>query len=205
VNVATTSGCLVNLANTGSLAGTQVLFTDTAITTGCVLSLAHTTGVIANGGSMLRIGTTSVDTSTTTGVLLDLTASAATLGNLVMLTSATLTTGSGIVLTLNGLTTGAGLLISSSSADASARGLIKLVNSGAGALNPMILMTQVVQQTNFRKIWTESGTGISIWISDGTSPNGNLTGVTGDVCLNGTAGATFYSSNGAGKVWATLA
>ena len=44
--------------------------------------------------------------------------------------------------------------------------------------------------TNFKKT-IEAG-GSTVWVSDGTTPNGNLSGTAGDICLNGTSGQTFY-------------
>jgi hypothetical protein len=57
----------------------------------------------------LRISSTSIDTGTTTGTLIDLASTAAQAATLVKITSATLTTGKGIVFTLAGLTTGAAI------------------------------------------------------------------------------------------------
>lgn len=45
-----------------------------------------------------------------------------------------------------------------------------------------------ITSTNFRKLLTETDTSCTIWISDGTTPNGNLSGQAGDICLNGDAG-----------------
>ncbi|MBX4181719.1 hypothetical protein KW807_02550, partial [Candidatus Parcubacteria bacterium] len=59
--------------------------------------------------SLLRITSTSIDTGTTTGVLLDLAATAATAATLMLVTSASLTTGIGLKFVLAGLTTGAAI------------------------------------------------------------------------------------------------
>ncbi len=89
-------------------------------------------------------------------------------------------------MTLNGLTTGSGLTISSSSTDSGARGLVTLTASGVGSTGTsMVRMTQAVQSTNFRKIFTETGSGITLWWGNGTTGQGNLTGTAGDVLLNG--------------------
>lgn len=45
---------------------------------------------------------------------------------------------------------------------------------------------------NFRKLFSETNTSVVIWLSDGTTPNGNLSGTAGDICLNGTSGQAFY-------------
>ena len=44
--------------------------------------------------------------------------------------------------------------------------------------------------TNYRKIqiW---GT-VTLWVSNGTTPNGNLSGTAGDVCFGGDSGKTYY-------------
>src|SRR5262249_26719858 len=41
-----------------------------------------------------------------------------------------------------------------------------------------------VTSTHFRKLFTETNTGISLWMSDNTTANGNLTGTAGDICFN---------------------
>lgn len=52
--------------------------------------------------------------------------------------------------------------------------------------------------TNFRKIqiW---GT-VTLWVSNGTIPNGNLSGTAGDVCFGADSGKSYYNSGG-GTVW----
>ena len=45
----------------------------------------------------------------------------------------------------------------------------------------------VVTSTNFKKCGTFGA--LTIWISDGTTAEGALTGVEGDICLNGGTGA----------------
>lgn len=66
---------------------------------------------------------------------------------------------------------------------------VSLTQAFATSTNPIIRMTQeAIISTNFRKIFNETNTGCTIWISDGTTPNGNLSGQAGDICLNGNAG-----------------
>src|SRR5205807_10000828 len=64
-----------------------------ALTTGTALIIPHTTSVIASGGSLARISSTSVDTGTTTGDLLDLSSTASTAGTQYLETYSALTTG----------------------------------------------------------------------------------------------------------------
>ncbi len=204
VDTSTTTGTLVDLSSTSAAAATLVQLLDTGLTTGAGVFVSHTTSVLASGGSLVRIKSTSVDTGTTTGVLLDLAATAATTANLAVITSATLTTGTGVVMTLNGLTTGSGLSISSSSTDNGTRGLIVLNQTGAGATGTsMIRMNQVVTSTNFRKLITETNTGITIWMSNNTDPNGALTGAAGDICFNGSSHKPAYNTDGS-TTWVNL-
>ena len=101
-----------------------------------------------------------------------------------VVTSATLTTGSAIKMTLNGLTTGAGLTIASSSTSSTNAGAgVSIAFTGTGAAAPAIKINTVVQSTHFRLIFKETNT-TSLWVSDGTTAQGNLTGTTGDICFN---------------------
>jgi len=57
--------------------------------------------------------------------------------------------------------------------------------------------------TNFRKILNETVTGCTIWISNGTTPNGNLSGQAGDICLNGDGG-NIYRCSVTGTTWVAM-
>jgi hypothetical protein len=96
--VNTTTGDVAKLVNNALIAGTST-----------ILNLSHTSTVLGAGNSMLRITSTSTDTGTTTGTLLDLASTAAQAATLVKITSATLTSGKALVFTLAGLTTGAAI------------------------------------------------------------------------------------------------
>lgn len=105
----TTTGTLANLSSAAGTAQNLVLISDAALLTGTMLNLNHTAGVIASGGSLLRIRSATIDVGTTTGTMLDLAATAATTGTLIKVVSATLTSGKALVFTLAGLTTGAAI------------------------------------------------------------------------------------------------
>lgn len=152
-----------NSATTGSLA----VITGNGLTTGHALTLTSS-GVIATTGDMLAI--TASGATTSTGVM--------------RITTAALTTGAAILITANALTSGSAISIASSSTDTTAHNLIKVVNSGTGSIASLFGGTQVVISTHFRKILTESGSGVTLYFSDGTTANGNLTGVAGDICFN---------------------
>lgn len=66
--------------------------------------------------------------------------------------------------------------------------VIDLTNNGSG-FNLSIDTTTFVS-TNFKKGIKVNG--ISIWTSNGTTPNGNLSGTTGDICINCDSGKTYY-------------
>lgn len=125
----TTTGCLVDLASSAATAGTLMLITSATLatgkalvmdlnglTTGMGLSIAHTTSVIANGGSLMSLSSTSVDTSTTTGCVLNLIGSGSTSGTQVLATFAALTDGKGLRMVANALTSGIMLDLESSDA-----------------------------------------------------------------------------------------
>ena len=60
----------------------------------------------------------------------------------------------------------------------------------------------VATSTNFWKVLRLDGASNrnEIWMSNGTAPNGALTGRQGDLCLNGPSGQPFYNNNG-GTGW----
>ena len=131
---------------------------------------------------------------TTTGDALSVVASGATTSTgVARITTAALTTGTALAITANALTTGTGITVSSSSTDTGAHALVQLTNTGAGSTGCIpVSVNQVVQSTHFRLILKESNTGIKIWISDGTTGQGNLSGTAGDLLLNGGSGKPEY-------------
>lgn len=113
----TGTGNVVNITSANTTAGNALSITSgatttngsgitlaaNALTTGTGMRITHTTSVIASGGSLLRLSSTSADTATTTGSLLDLSSSATT-GTLARFASATLTTGKLLDLQVSGTT-----------------------------------------------------------------------------------------------------
>lgn len=53
------------------------------------------------------------------------------------------------------------------------------INSGT------FVAKQAATSTNYYKVLTDATTGISLWVGNGTTANGNLSGTAGDVLLNG--------------------
>lgn len=111
---------------TGAYTGTGLLvLTANGLTTGVLANLTHTTSVIADGGSLLRLASSSVDTGgATNGTVLDVKSTGQLAGTVVrfdnILTTGTgisvigtgvmTTTGNLLTLTANSATTAAGLL-----------------------------------------------------------------------------------------------
>src|SRR6185503_11820082 len=88
----TTTNSLALTANSVTT-GNVLLLTANGLTTGNAIQIAHTTAVIASGGSLLDISSTSVDTGTTQGVLVNLSSTASTAGTQFIETYSGLTTG----------------------------------------------------------------------------------------------------------------
>ncbi len=139
-NTATTLGVGINttgvmdLQSTSLTTGNFMNIELNALTTGAGINLSHTTSVIASGGSLARIASTSIDTGTTTGVLLDLSSTASLAGTQFLQTYSALTTGIGQSIITNALTAGTALNISTSST-AFTGDLVALTLSGSHASN----------------------------------------------------------------------
>lgn len=119
-----------------------------AVTTGEVLDISHTTSVIADGGSMVRISSTGIDTGgATNGVLLDLSSTASLAGVQVLGTFSALTTGTGVSIITSALTTGTALSLVNASG----------VMTGAGEM----LNVSANAATTCTGIVRVSGTGLT--------------------------------------------
>lgn len=173
----------LSVADATSTTGDSFLITETTLTTGNGIRVLGTTGTLTTGGALFKAdlsaavagnGFVAVTTGVYTGTgLLTLTANSAT-------------TGVGALITMNGLTSGTGLSIVSSSADTTARGLLTLTSSSSSATGAAgIKFTMAALSTNFRKLFYESNTGITVWMGNGTTGQGNLSGTAGDLLING--------------------
>ena len=93
---------------------------------------------------------------------------------------------------VDAITTGSIARFYSDSAETGTRDLIKIINDNTAAVNvtPLMIQQDAVTSTNFKKVITAGG--VTIWTSDGTTPNGNLSGTAGDICLNGAGSAIFF-------------
>ena len=92
----------------------------------------------------------------------------------------------------NGYTGGAGhtLVGFGVSGAASTANSLELDHNGTGF--PLLINNTSLVSSHFKK--TLSLVSTVVWVSDGTTPNGNLSGTTGDICLNGDSGQTYICS-----------
>lgn len=129
-----TTTTTVSLDLTQNAVTTGVGFKQTlnGLTTGFGHSIVHTTAVIANGGSLQNISSTSIDTSTTTGILQNLSSTASLAGTQVLWTFSGLTTGIGHSIVANALTTGT---VSSISATGLSTGKIASWSASSNSTN----------------------------------------------------------------------
>ena len=85
-------------------------YTANSLTTGNALSVEHTTAVIASGGSLLNLSSTSADTASTSGSLLNLAGNTTAAGTLARISGTSLTTGMGMtIIGGSAMTTGSDL------------------------------------------------------------------------------------------------
>lgn len=193
-NVTTTSGLTV---------------TANALTTGTAFIIPHTTSVIASGGSLMRLSSTSADTSTTTGVLLDLSSTSSTSGTQFLQTYSGLTTGIGQSIVANSLTTGAALSVTSFSLSSgtgvfrvssnSQSGVTALISAAAISTGTALNITGNAGLTtggemiNISMLNSSAGNGIVI-TNTGTYTGTGLINLTADTATTGTIQA--ISANG---------
>jgi hypothetical protein len=70
--------------------------------------------------------------------------------------------------------------------------LLQLTQASSCTGAPLSFTQNNVTTTNFRKLWTETNTGFTVWVSNGTDPNGSLSGTAGDICYNGATNKPEY-------------
>lgn len=203
-----TTGTAIDVSDLAAITtgkGIHIDASGTTLTTGILAHIDSAGTAITGAGRLLRVDHTGA--TTTSGVIAEfasaatdetviakVTASAAlAAGVCLSVSAASMTTGTAVDLgDLDALTTGKGIDVVSNSADTSARDLIHVKNDNAAAVAaiPLHLENDGLVSTNF-KIMMELD-GVTVYISDGTTAEGNLTGVAGDICLNCAAGVAMY-------------
>jgi len=80
----------------------------------------------------------------------------------------------------------------------------RIGSDGTIETNKTLFVNNPLESTNFKKLIQEPNSGITIWLSNGTTPNGNLDGTKGDICLYCSAtGQIAYNTDG-GTSWTLL-
>ena len=127
------------LTLTSGATANHIDIADTALTTGTIIKVAHTTGVIADTGSILRLSSSSVDTGgATNGTILDIASTGQLAGTVVRLDNI-LTTGTAMTIVGTGIMTTTGnLLTLTANSATTAAGLLRVngngLTSGIGAV-----------------------------------------------------------------------
>ncbi len=132
---------------------------------------------------MCRITSTSADTGSTTGTLLDLAQTGVAAGNVAVL-----------------------LTDASSSAAARTDVKINVTNASAVGAIPLSIQSVAVTGSNSKFILVQKLGVVSVYCgidSGGNDPNGQLTGVAGDICYNGASNKPYYCTVN-GTTWVTI-
>lgn len=137
----TTSGNSLALTQNTVTTGKGLVQSLNGLTTGFGHSITHTTSVISGGGTLLNLSSTGVDTTTTSGALVTLTATLGVAATQVLGTFGT-TTGIGVSLVTDALTTGQSFKISSSATAITTTGRLFLV-SHSGATGTSGILSEI--------------------------------------------------------------
>jgi len=175
-----TTGSAIRVNSDGSDTGTRNLIevvNDNSAATGATC-LAVTQDSTADGIFINQNGN---------GIALNID-SEATSVNVIAINADPLTSGDVFAVTADGLTTGGIISAISDSSDTGTRVLVDIVNDNTAAVNvtPLNIQQDAVTETNFKILMDIAG--FTIFTSDGTTAEGALTGVVGDLCLNGGTG-----------------
>lgn len=218
---AATVGNAIAVSTSGVYTGTGIVtVTANGLTTGHALVLSSS-GVMTTTGDLLAVTANSATTST--GIV-RITANGLTTGTALLVTSSGTVTSSSTgvaTITASGLTTGYGLQVTdggasntltsgfiarflSNSNDTTARAIVNIVNDNTAATGTHAILIQqdAVTSTNYRKLFKESNTGITLWMGNGTGGNGVLSGTAGDILFNGASNKPEYCTGT--TVWVAL-
>lgn len=162
---------------------------STALTSTGRLLLVDHTGNATVSGIIAEIKTAAADET----IALQVTAASLTTGKAVNIVPTAISTGSALYIDgADALTSGDLVYLNSDSADTSARALIKMHNDNSAAVGcvPIEIVQDALISTNFKMVLNVAGQ--VIYVSDGTTPNGNLSGAAGNLCLGADSGKAYY-------------
>ena len=231
VSSGATAATIVNLAVAALTTGIAVNVAANALTTGQVVKIAHTTSVIADGGSLVQLSSSSIDTGgATNGTLLDIKGTAqlagtqvridsiqttgtvmsiistgimTTTGNLLTLTANAATTGAGLLrVNGNGLTTGSGIVVASTSTGLTTGSLLSVSTGSTGA----VATNGVVSLVATAAYTSTSNVGLLTLIANSTTA-GTIESIFGNALTTGVAlyvsGTGTYTGTGFATISAT--
>lgn len=135
---------------------------NTALTTGELLKLGHATSVIADGGSMIQVASSGINTGgTTNGTLLDLKSTGQVAGVLVRLDNI-LTTGGAMRITGTGVMTTTGhLLALTANSATTAAGLFRIDGNGLTSGIGAVITSSATALTGAGRLLRVDHTGVS--------------------------------------------
>lgn len=202
------AGKALNITSAATTAAGVILATANALTSGQIINIASSsTGIATTGRMFLSAHTGATGTSAVLNefssaandetVVLKVTASAAlAAGVAFQVSGASVTTGTLMdVSDGNALTSGYLAKFASNSGDTTARSTVYVLQdhasaSGATALEvkqdgalAAIKVTAAANTTNYFKIATMNG--VTLWVGNGTTGQGNLSATAGDILFNG--------------------
>lgn len=201
---AITTGKLIHLDATGVTQTSGILLhidsASTALTSAGRLLLVDHTG---NAG-VSNINSEFKSAAADETVIVQMLASAAlAAGKVLNISAAAMTTGKGISMdTLDALTTGNAISVTSNSSSTGTRSLVYVKNDHASAVNATCLelvndaplgcikTTAGATSTNYFKVGVFNG--VTLWVGNGNTANGTLSGTAGDVMFNGASSKIEY-------------
>ncbi len=205
-----TTGSLLTLtANSATTAAGLLRVNGNALTDGIAVAIASSATALTSTGRLLKV--THSGATTTSGIIAEVTSAATdetvvakitasgvlALGKALVVSGAAVTTGSLLDISDNtAATSGTMVNLVQNSADttarsvvfikqdhASASGATPLEISNDNATKALIKGTATVQSTHFYRFATINS--VTIWVGDGTTANGALSGTAGDMLING--------------------
>lgn len=119
-------------------------------------------------------------------------ASQAANGVCTIFTSQATTSSYSFLFQADALTSGTGILVQSSSASSSSRSILHInnIHSGATGAIPLNITSAAVISINFKR--AAQFNGVTLWTSNGNTPNATLPGSAGDICIGADGGKAYY-------------
>jgi hypothetical protein len=200
-------GKILNVSGASVTTGSAIVASDlNALTTGIGVHIASSATAITGAGRLFysnhtgATGTSATlnefaSAATDETIITQITASGAlALGTALGITADSCTTGFGINMSMDALTTGTMVNLHSDSADTTARSLVHVHNDNSAAVGvtPIEIVQDAIPTTHFKIVMKLAG--VTLWISDGTTANGALSGTAGDICFNAGSNKPEYCS-----------